>query len=149
MILKTIKQKDYELIDAGNGKKLERFGSYLLSRPDPEALWQKNLPDSEWQKVQLEFVRNGTKNKWIIKNGVPNNWNISFGNLKFSIKPTSFKHTGLFPEQLPNWQWMEDLITKDKTKRKEPVKVLNLFAYTGGATLACAKAGAEVAHVDG
>lgn len=149
MILKITKQKDYELIDSGEGKKLERYGKYFLSRPDPEALWKKNLSDKEWEKADLEFIRNGTKNKWIIKNGIPNNWNISFGGFTFSVKPTSFKHTGLFPEQLPNWQWMAKLIEDNKTKRTEPIKVLNLFAYTGGATLACAKAGAEVCHVDG
>jgi len=149
MILKTIKQKEYELVDSGEGKKLERYGSYILSRPDPEALWKKSLSNTEWEKAQLEFIRNGTKNKWIIKNGIPNNWNISFGGLSFSVKPTSFKHTGLFPEQLPNWQWTEKLINENKSKRTEPIKVLNLFAYTGGATLACAKAGAEVCHVDG
>jgi 23S rRNA (cytosine1962-C5)-methyltransferase len=149
MILKTTKQKEYELIDSGEGKKLERYGSYILSRPDPEALWKKSLSNFEWEKAQLEFIRNGTKNKWIIKNGIPNNWNISFGDLNFSVKPTSFKHTGLFPEQLPNWQWTEKLINENKLKRTLPIKVLNLFAYTGGATLACAKAGAEVCHVDG
>ncbi len=149
MILKTIKQKEYELLDSGEGKKLERYGKYILSRPDPEALWKKSLEDNDWGKSDLEFIRNGTKNKWIIKNGIPNNWNILFGDLNFSIKPTSFKHTGLFPEQLPNWQWTEKIINDNKDGRKETIKVLNLFAYTGGATLACAKAGAEVCHVDG
>jgi 23S rRNA (cytosine1962-C5)-methyltransferase len=145
MILKTIKQKEYELIDSGMGMKLERYGKYLLSRPDREALWKKNLNDKEWSKADLEFIRNGPKNKWIIKNGIPNNWNISYGGLTFSIKPTSFKHIGLFPEQLPNWEWMTEIIKR----RSESISVLNLFAYTGGATLACAKAGAEVCHVDG
>ena len=147
MILKTIKQKDYELIDSGLGKKLERYGSYLLVRPDPEALWDKKLNDDIWKKAELKFIRNEVKTKWIIKDGTPKSWNISFGDLNFSIKPTSFKHTGLFPEQLPNWKWMEDLITKNKKNRE--ISVLNLFAYTGGATLACAKAGADVCHVDG
>lgn len=145
MILKTIKQKEYELIDSGMGMKLERYGKYLLSRPDREALWQKSFNDKEWGKADLEFIRNGTKNKWIIKNGISNNWNISYGGLIFSIKPTSFKHIGLFPEQLPNWEWMEKIINNEKQKPT----VLNLFAYTGGATLVCAKAGAEVCHVDG
>ena len=159
MILKTTKQKEYELLDSGVGKKLERYGKYVLSRPDPEALWKKSLSDKEWENADLEFIRNGTKNKWIIKNGVPNNWNISFGDLNFSIKPTSFKHIGLFPEQLPNWEWMAELIrcgkrpclkgAQGKASGSNPVSVLNLFAYTGGATLACAKAGAEVCHVDG
>lgn len=148
MILKTTKQKEYELLDSGGGQKLEKYGKYIMSRPDPEALWKKNLNDKEWQGAHLEFIRNGTKNKWIIKNGVPNNWNISYGDLKFSIKPTSFKHIGLFPEQLSNWEWMGKLII-DATSASKKISVLNLFAYTGGATLACAKAGAEVCHVDG
>jgi 23S rRNA (cytosine1962-C5)-methyltransferase len=146
MILKTIKQKDYELLDSGDGQKLERYGKYILSRPDPEALWNKTLTQKDWQKCDLEFIRSGLKNKWIIKNGVPNNWNISYGDLSFSIKPTSFKHIGLFPEQLPNWEWMEKLIKQASSSK--PISVLNLFAYTGGATLVCAKAGAEVCHVD-
>lgn len=145
MILKVKKQKDYELVDSGEGKKLERYGSYLLIRPDPEALWKKNLSIDIWDKAELKFTRNEIRTKWIIKEGVPKNWNILFGGFIFSIKPTSFKHTGLFPEQLPNWEWVEKKI---KT-RKEKINVLNLFAYTGGATLACAKAGAEVCHVDG
>jgi 23S rRNA (cytosine1962-C5)-methyltransferase len=152
MILKTIKQKEYELIDSGMGMKLERYGKYLLSRPDREALWKKNLNDKEWSKADLEFIRNGPKNKWIIKNGIPNNWNISYGGLTFSIKPTSFKHIGLFPEQLPNWEWMEKIMTKTTSLNdfaSKKISILNLFAYTGGATLACAKAGAEVCHVDG
>ncbi|HAE36833.1 MAG: SAM dependent methyltransferase [Candidatus Nomurabacteria bacterium GW2011_GWF2_35_66] len=159
MILKTTKQKEYELIDSGNGKKLERYGSYIISRPDPEALWKRNLDDKEWEKLDLEFIRNGTKNKWIIKNGILNNWNIKFGGLDFNIKPTSFKHLGLFPEQLPNWEWMSELIrcgkrpclkgAQGEASGSNSISVLNLFAYTGGATLACAKAGAEVCHVDG
>lgn len=147
MILKITKQKEYELIDSGNGQKLERYGSFVMSRPDPEALWQKTFGNDKWENVDLEFIRNGTKNKWIIKNGVPNNWDIEFGGLNFNIKPTSFKHIGLFPEQLPNWEWMEKLIISATSIRK--TTVLNLFAYTGGATLVCVKAGAEVAHVDG
>ena len=146
MILKTTKQKDYELIDSGEGFKLERYGDYILSRPDPEALWKKNLSDKEWKNIDLEFIRNGTKNKWIIKHDTPNNWNISYSSLSFNIKPTSFKHIGLFPEQLSNWKWMEEIIKNSKNKKPT---VLNLFAYTGGATLVVAKSGAEVCHVDG
>jgi 23S rRNA (cytosine1962-C5)-methyltransferase len=159
MILKVEKQKEYELVDSGNGEKLERYGKYIFRRPDPEALWKKNLDSSIWEKAELKFIRNEMRTKWIIKEGVPKNWNISFGDFIFNIKPTSFKHTGLFPEQLPNWEWMEELIRNGKrsnlkgaqgsTSKSEPVSVLNLFAYTGGATLACAKAGAEVCHVDG
>ncbi len=149
MIEKLLKQKDYELLDSGLGEKLERYGQNILSRPDPEALWSKKLPNEIWNKASFKFVRNRNRAKWITKEGAQKAWNISFGDLNFSIKPTSFKHTGLFPEQLLNWQWMEKVITENKSSYKEPVTVLNLFAYTGGATLACAKAGAEVCHVDG
>lgn len=147
MILKTIPQKEYELVDSGHGQKLERYGKYLMARPDPEALWNKSQNDSIWKNADLEFIRNGTHTKWVIKKEVPESWNIEFGNLNFSIKPSSFKHTGLFPEQLPNWDWTRELI-KENIKNR-PISVLNLFAYTGGATLACAQAGAEVCHVDG
>ncbi len=152
MILKTIKQKEYELLDSGNGEKLERYGPYILRRPDPEALWEKRKDFLYWDKAELQFVRNNNKTKWIAKEGTSRNWNIEFGGLNFSIRPTSFKHTGLFPEQLPNWKWTEKIIINYKllinNAEKKP-SVLNLFGYTGGATLACAKAGAEVCHVDG
>jgi 23S rRNA (cytosine1962-C5)-methyltransferase len=149
MILETKKQKDYELLDSGGGQKLERYGSYVLLRPDPEALWKKTLPATDWKNADLEFVRTGNRTKWITKKDTLRDWNISFGDLTFSIRPTSFKHTGLFPEQLPNWQWMESVIKKNAKSYNSPMSVLNLFAYTGGASLACAKAGAEVCHVDG
>lgn len=145
MILKLAKQKDYELIDSGEGFKLERYGDFVMSRPDPEALWNKYLDKKDWDKAHLLFERNSMKSKWIIKKDVPKSWNIEFGGLSFIIKPTSFKHIGLFPEQMLNWQWMENLIKKSNRK----ISVINLFAYTGGATLACAKAGASVCHVDG
>lgn len=145
MILKTIKQKEYELLDSGNNEKLERYGSYVLRRPDPEALWNKSKDYNIWEKADLKFVRSGNKTKWIIRDGIPKNWDISYGSFIFNIRPTSFKHTGLFPEQLANWQWIEKVI-KSETRK---INVLNLFAYTGGATLAAALAGAEVCHVDG
>ncbi|MDE2031196.1 MAG: class I SAM-dependent methyltransferase [Patescibacteria group bacterium] len=171
MILKTLPQDEYELIDTGEGQKLERYGPYVLCRPDPEAIWKKILPQDKWKNADMEFIRNGNRTKWITKEGVAKNWNISFGNLSFQITPSSFKHTGLFPEQLLNWQWMENVIknrfVSSQTAPSGPrvkspdhavslsnsanqiPRVLNLFAYTGGATLACAKAGAEVCHVDG
>jgi 23S rRNA (cytosine1962-C5)-methyltransferase len=149
MILETKKQKDYELLDAGEGQKLERYGEYVLLRPDPEALWKKTLTQDVWKDCDLQFVRNGNRTKWIKKEGVSPNWNISFGGFNFLIAPSSFKHTGLFPEQLPNWEWMDKVIINYKLKNNKSISVLNLFAYTGGATLACAKAGAEVCHVDG
>jgi 23S rRNA (cytosine1962-C5)-methyltransferase len=158
MILKTEKQKDYELLDSGGCEKLERYGSYILRRPDPEALWEKSKDNSSWDEADLKFERNenkvGSRNqtRWIIKDGVPKQWDISYGELNFYIRPNSFKHTGLFPEQLPNWQWTRELIKNEKLRIKneeKKISVLNLFAYTGGATLACAFAGAEVCHVDG
>ncbi len=149
LILKTKKSADYELLDSGDGKKLERYGDFVLSRPDPQALWQKNLPESIWQKADLEFVRKGKEVEWKIKPGVPKKWNISFEGLNFSIRPTTFKHTGLFPEQAGNWKWISDIISKSEKKSQKKPIVINLFGYTGGATLAATKAGAEVVHVDG
>jgi len=147
-ILTTEPSADYELIDSGEGKKLERYGRYVLSRPDPGALWKKNLTEEEWKKADAEFIRMGEKGEWRGKKNLPTSWPITFGRLKLLIKLSSFKHTGLFPEQEPNWAWMEELIAK-RSARGEPFgKVLNLFAYTGGATLACARAGAEVVHLD-
>lgn len=149
MILTTKKTKDYELLDAGDGLKLERYGSVVFSRPDPEALWKRNLPSSVWDKADAVFIRQGTRTEWKLKNSVPAKWNIDFGGYTFAIKPTSFKHVGLFPEQLANWNWMKEVINKNKIDYPETIKVLNLFGYTGGASLACADAGAEVCHVDG
>lgn len=144
MILTPKTEKDYELLDSGNGEKLERYGAYILRRPDKEAIWNKS-DEGIWKKADLTFKRDGNKTKWLINKDVPKEWIISCANLNFIIRPTSFKHTGLFPEQESNWQWVSDLIKKEKRK----ISVLNLFAYTGGATLACAKSGAEVCHVDG
>jgi len=146
----------YELLDSGGEEKFERYGSVILARPDPQALWPKCLPDSEWAKAQGRYERNGKDGKWVGK--LENEWEIEFGGLNFLIKPTSFKHTGLFPEQLSNWQWMEEILRKNSVRGRDEhdpnstagtfPRVLNLFGYTGGATLAAAKAGAEVAHVD-
>ncbi len=132
-ILTTESQPDYELLDSGNNYKLERYGKFVLSRPDPQALWPTDMKG--W-KFDAEF-----KNDWS-KEIAP--WNVDFGGLKLQIKLSPFKHTGLFPEQIVNWQWMEKLIKESN----RPIKVLNLFGYTGGASLICAKAGAEVTHVD-
>jgi 23S rRNA (cytosine1962-C5)-methyltransferase len=140
----THPQPDYELLDSGEGEKLERFGAYTLRRPDPQALWQKSLDGKAWSEASASFVRSGNAGKWDFKKDVPKMWTIDYGGLKMKISPTPFKHTGLFPEQLPNWKWTEDLI---KNAGRE-VSVLNLFGYTGGATLAAANAGANVVHVD-
>ncbi len=143
-ILVTKSQPDYELLDSGEGEKLERYGGIVLRRPDPQALWNKKLSKEAWEKADGSFVRpEGQKGGvWKMKKGVQEEWQISMNGLKFWIKPTSFKHTGVFPEQLPNWQWMERQV------KNKNLQVLNLFGYTGGATLACAKAGASVTHVD-
>src|SRR3989344_9275634 len=138
--LNTQPQKGYELLDSGGEEKLERFGDFVLSRPDPQALWPKKM-EEEWNSANGKYIRKGEKGEWIGK--LPEQWEIDFGGLKFLIKPTSFKHTGLFPEQLSNWQWGIELIKN----AGRPVSVLNLFGYTGGATLAAAQAGAEVTHV--
>lgn len=136
--------KDYELLDSGEGEKLERFGDVVLSRPDPQALWRKKLSKEIWNKASGHFSREGKDGKWDIKKENSFKWTIDFGDLKFYIKPTAFKHTGLFPEQALNWDWMKDIISKVGRE----VEVLNLFGYTGGATLSCAQVGAKVVHVD-
>jgi len=143
-ILTTLPSKDYELLDSGQEEKLERYGAFVLRRPDPQALWQKKLPQKNWDKADALFFRDADSTGWQRKPGTPDEWQISFGELKFNIKPTAFKHTGVFPEQLPNWEWIQEIIKKSE----KPVKVLNLFGYTGGATLAALSAGAEVCHVD-
>lgn len=134
----------YELLDSGEGEKLERYGAYVVARPDPQALWPKSLSAAEWNKADAVFSRAAKNAAWKFKKDLPERWQIEFGGLKFWIKPTSFKHTGLFPEQASNWDWIRSVVEK-----KSSAKVLNLFGYTGGASLAAAQAGAEVVHVDG
>lgn len=147
-ILKTLPGKDYELLDSGDGEKLERYGNILIARPDPQSLWNKNFDELEWGKANAYFKRVSENAGWSTRGKVPERWQIEFGNLKFWIKLSAFKHTGLFPEQSANWDWFSNLIEKRKAEGSK-VSVLNLFGYTGGATLAAAKAGAEVCHVDG
>lgn len=146
-LLTTPKTPDYELLDSGEGEKLERFGPYILRRPDPQALYPKLLPDAEWKKAHASFEVRGGKGKWYKDLEIPEFWNVSFGDLSFSATLGSFKHVGVFPEQYSNWQWIKEAVTKRISEGKK-VSVLNLFAYTGGATLACLAAGAEVVHVD-
>ena len=145
----TLDAKDgYALIDSGNGEKLERYGSYVLARPDPQALWQKRLHQKDWAKADATFVRVGAQAKWHKKKDFPTMWTMALHNLYFEIRTTSFKHTGIFPEHVSMWMCMEDKIESRIAKKKKAPIVLNLFGYTGGATLACARAGAEVCHVD-
>ena len=141
------KESSYELLDSGDGMKLERFGDFTLARPDPEALWKKSLPSSIWKKADASYLREGATGVWK-KDSLPKNWNIKYNELTFELRPTSFKHVGLFPEQKIHWLWLENKIKEESKKLNRPLKVLNLFAYTGGASLVCARAGAEVTHVD-
>lgn len=140
--------KDYELIDSGLEEKFERYGSVRLVRPDPQALWQKTLAIQAWDGVDASYVREGREGEWKAKKPLPKEWPIEIGGLTVRIKPTSFKHTGVFPEQVPNWQWLRESVEKAKNSGKQEVSVLNLFGYTGGATIAALQAGASVCHVD-
>ncbi|MCK5128790.1 MAG: class I SAM-dependent methyltransferase [Clostridiales bacterium] len=136
---------DYELIDAGNGKKLERWGDRILLRPDPQAVWQPSGTSEYWTKIDAVYNRSSKGGgEWNFQHKIPKRWTIKYNDLKFYVGTMGFKHTGLFPEQAVNWDWMTNIIKA----QKEDVEVLNLFAYTGGATAACAKAGAFVTHVD-
>ena len=137
--------KDYEILDMANGEKLERWKDIILVRPDPQIIWKDKSFPEKWKNVNAKYIRSKTGGGlWQYNKKVPNNWQVRYKELVFNIKPMGFKHTGLFPEQAVNWDWM---IEKIKNSKKE-VKVLNLFAYTGGATCACLYAGASVCHVD-
>ena len=136
--------KDYEVIDTSRGEKLERWGDYILVRPDPQVIWDTERADRRWNHKNGHYHRSSKGGgEWEFFH-LPQEWSIQYKNLTFHLKPFSFKHTGLFPEQAANWDWFAALIRGSG----KPVKVLNLFAYTGGATLAAAKAGASVTHVD-
>jgi 23S rRNA (cytosine1962-C5)-methyltransferase len=137
--------KDYEVIDCSDGEKLERWGKYTLLRPDPQVLWSTPKKNPSWNKLNGHYHRsNKGGGEWEFFS-LPKQWTINYKELTFNLKPFSFKHTGLFPEQAANWDWFSELI---KNSPKKDIKVLNLFAYTGGATCAAAKAGATVTHVD-
>ncbi len=141
---------DYELLDSGEGEKLERFGKVVLSRPDPQALWRKQMTEKEWTVADAYFSRDGKATSWTVRKSIADKWQINFADLVFNIKPTAFKHTGLFPEQASNWNWMREVIASaKKAEHAREINILNLFGYTGGASLACAQAGAKVCHVDG
>lgn len=136
--------KDYEVLDTSGGEKLERWGKYLLVRPDPQVIWNTPHEHPGWKKKNGHYHRSSKGGgEWEFIN-LPDEWSISYKDLTFHLKPFSFKHTGLFPEQAVNWDWFSNLIAH----AGRPVRVLNLFAYTGGATVSAAKAGAQVTHVD-
>ena len=137
--------KDYEILDMANGEKLERWGNIYLIRPDPQIIWKDKSYPNKWNMANARYNRSNTGGgAWEYKKRLPESWQIKYKNLTFNIKPMGFKHTGLFPEQAVNWDWM---IKKIKDSKRE-INVLNLFAYTGGATVACLSAGAKVCHVD-
>ena len=140
---------DYEVLDTSAGEKLERWGDYILVRPDPQVIWNTPHKVREWKQKNGHYhISNKGGGQWEFFN-LPEQWEISYGNLKFHLKPFHFKHTGLFPEQAVNWEWSGNLIREAKKQNPgKEIKVLNLFAYTGGATVACADAGAAVTHVD-
>ena len=136
---------DYKILDMADGQKLERWGDVILARPDPQIIWKEKTYPEKWKNINATYHRSKTGGgAWEYKKKMPNQWQIKYKELTFNIKPMGFKHTGLFPEQAVNWDWMMDKIKK----ANRDIKVLNLFAYTGGATVACAAAGASVCHVD-
>ena len=137
--------KDYEILDMANGEKLERWGDVILIRPDPQIIWKNKSFPKKWDMANARYNRSSSGGGgWKYNKKMPENWKIKYKDLTFNIKPMGFKHTGLFPEQAVNWDWM---ISKIKNEKRD-IKVLNLFAYTGGATVACSYAGASVCHVD-
>ena len=138
------KWKDYELIDASRGERLERWGKYVLVRPDPQVIWDGERKNPLWKKADGVYRRQGGGGSWVVRN-IPDEWTVNYRDLTFRISPMGFKHTGLFPEQATNWDFADSVI---RSSGRETPKVLNLFAYTGGATCASAKAGAAVVHVD-
>ncbi len=139
--------KDFEVIDTGGGEKLERWGDVILARPDPQVIWNNPEKDRLWEKAHAKYHRSSQGGgAWKVSKNIPDKWTVSYKDLKFNIKTMGFKHTGLFPEQAVNWDFVANKI---KESKRDDIKVLNLFAYTGGATVSAAAAGAaEVVHVD-
>ncbi len=136
--------KDYTIVDTSDGEKLEFWGKYSLVRPDPQVIWKSEKKDPLWRRADARYQRSRSGGGSWNENRLPESWTIGYRDLTFQIKPMGFKHTGLFPEQAANWDWFRSLIEN----AGRPIRVLNLFAYTGGATVAAAKAGASVCHVD-
>lgn len=142
---KRMRTAGYQLLDSGVENKLERVGPYLLVRPSPQAVWSPSLPKERWQEADALYIRSSTGGgKWEFKRRLPEKWEIEYGDFRFDVKPTGFGHLGLFPEQIESWEWISE---KVKTSKRE-ITVLNLFAYTGGSTLAAASSGASVCHLD-
>ena len=145
--------QEYELLDSGNGRRLEKFGKYILSRPDPQAIWKPHL-NIEWGNAHGVFETSNfklEKGRWVNNVTIPEKWQINYNDLRLWLKLTPFKHTGIFPEQAEQWKWLEERIKSEKVRFRninKQINVLNLFGYTGVASLVCAKAGARVTHVD-
>ena len=139
---------DYELLDMSNGEKLEKWGKYILIRPDPQIVWREKENPDLWKLAHARYIRSNTGGgHWEKLKNMDESWKIKYKDMNFNLKLMGFKHTGLFPEQSVNWNYMQEKI-ENRLKNKNEVKVLNLFAYTGGASIACSKAGASVCHVD-
>ena len=139
------KWEEYKILDMADGQKLEKWGEVILSRPDPQIIWKQKTYPEKWKNINATYHRSKTGGgAWEYNKKMPSQWQIKYKELTFNIKPMGFKHTGLFPEQAVNWDWMMEKIRNEKRE----IRVLNLFAYTGGATVACSAAGASVCHVD-
>lgn len=145
--LTTIAWDDYEILDSGENMKLERFGETIVARPDTQALWAKNTPEA-WSKAHAVFAFTGTKGSWDIRKPLPEPWDVTWHDMRLHAKLTGFKHTGLFPEQAPNWQWSRERISHVGRDTSHMPQVLNLFGYTGAASIVATQAGAKVTHVD-
>jgi len=148
--------KDYALLDSGDGDKLERFGPYVFSRPEPQAIWKKNLSSKVWNNISGKFISSSSTNndeivgKWSLDKNLPEKWEMHFENLKFFATPTPFRHLGFFPDQSPHWLWAAKKIKLHQQlfSKKKPIKILNLFGYSGVASLHAAANGATVTHID-
>ncbi len=138
---------EYSLLDSGNGRKLERFGPYVLVRPASQAIWHPQLPESAWKQAHALFSRD-EDNRWHNRSALPEAWDITVSGIRFRLKTTDFGHLGIFPEQRSAWEWIRKSITQCRAQENREIQVLNLFAYSGGATLAAAQAGAHVCHLD-
>lgn len=142
-----MQQRSYTLVDSGSGRKLEQFGPYLLDRPCAYAVWNPSQPQAVWDRADAIFTREG-ENRWVVKRKLPDEWHIEVSNILFKLSITDFGHLGIFPEQADSWTWIHDTVKKAVAKRNDKVNVLNLFAYSGGSTLAAALGGAQVCHLD-
>lgn len=140
---------DYELLDTGNGNRLEQWGNIRLKRPDPQIIWKPSLPSREWDSANADFIGAGERGRWMKKSTIPAKWDVYFRpDVKLVAKLTPFKHTGIFAEQAGNWEWMSEIVGQANNSTSGPLKILNLFAYTGGATMVLTRLGHKVTHVD-